>query len=446
MIGFLILLFVMIAIWVILLGSADVSEISRNWPKYRCQPTIMPFASFFGHDITENFQFCLQGILNNEVSPIVSPIYQILATFLGTIGGLMSVANSLRLEMATFVGGVNGLFQNFTDRFKQIIFRAQTTANRMRVMMARLYGTMFTLIFLTLSAQTSLFNFSDTFLFKFLDTFCFNPDTRVEIQGKGTIPVKDVQIGDRFSQTGARVTSTFSFEADGQPMVRLPGGIEVSTNHYVRYGKAFVRADEHPDAVPISGWQGGSERPLICFNTSTHEIPIGNYTFLDYDETDVADVPTMEWVDTTLNNRKESKSYAYRYDSCFHPQTRVRMKSGVCIPASAVRLGSQTQMGKVMGIVKKEVSSSCRLPTGECVSPGLLVWHKDKWIRAGDLYPIQAFSTPQIFMNCIVANSACMETASGTVIRDYFELHSPDTEQFYAKAIQDASRVITEGE
>ena len=118
MVGFLVLLFLMIGIWYFLLSSGDTSEISKNWPKYRCDITIMPFASFYGHDATENFNFCMKNMMNVEAGPLLSPVFQVIATLLGTLASLISVANSIRLEFATFMGGVNTIFQNFTDRFK----------------------------------------------------------------------------------------------------------------------------------------------------------------------------------------------------------------------------------------------------------------------------------------------------------------------------------------
>jgi hypothetical protein len=48
------------------------------------------------------------------------------------------------------------------------------------------------------------------------------------------------------------------------------------------------------------------------------------------------------------------------------------------------------------------------------------------------------------YYSFIVSPSAMIELESGVVVRDYFEVHSPDTEQFYEKAIRDASCVLAE--
>ena len=445
MLGFIVLLFVMIGVWVVLLGVADTSEVSKNWPKYRCNPSVMPFASFYGHDTTENLNFCITGMMNSEMSGALSPVFQILATFLGTITTLVKVANNVRLEMATFMGGINTLFQNFADRFLQLTSHIRTSAQRIRMLMGRVYGSFFAMIFMSLSAMTALTNFGDTFLFKFLDTFCFDPDTEVTILNKGKIPVKDVQIGDVFS-TGSKVTATFSFLADGQPMVELPGGIKVSTNHYIRHEGTWIRSDAHPDAKLIQPWSGGTERPLICFNTNDHQIPVGSYVFLDYDETSDADKETMNWVEHKLNGRLGNSSQPYEYSTLVGPTTELKLKSGKPISASSVKLGTELSMGKVISIIKKKSKWTCQLPSGEWVTPGLLIWDTKqcKWFRAGDKYRKEWDSLGWTYSSFIVANTASYELYSGTVVRDYFEVHSPDTEQFYAKAIHDASCVLAE--
>ena len=438
MLSFIILLFVMMGIWGILIGLADVSEVSKNWEKYRCKPTIIPLASFFGHDTSENFSFCMKGIMNNEAGFLLAPVFQILGTFLGTISTLMKMANSMRVEIATMMGGINTIFQNFMDRFKQLSFHMQTVAVRMRFLITRLYGTFFALIYMSISGTKALQNFGNTALFQFFDTFCFDPDTPVDIQGRGTLPVKDVNMGDRFTKTGARVTATFAFEADGQAMVELPGPIYVSTNHYIEYKGKNVRADEHPDAKPMDNWNGGKERPLICFNTSDHHIPIGNYLFLDYDETEEGDESTMSWIESRLNAspiRKESHSYLYT--TAFAPSTEILMKNGAIKSVHDIDLSDECSHGKVMGIVYKEVTEVCVLPTGEQVAPGLLFWDTEtqKWVRAGDKYPIEKSPIPVTFISLIISKSATVETASGLMMRDYVEIHSPDAEQFYAQAL-----------
>jgi hypothetical protein len=438
MLGFIILLFLFITAWVGILSLADIEEIKKNWPKYRCRPSIMPFASFYGHDTAENFNFCLTNMFNAEIGGALGPVFMILGSIVNTLIILIQVANSIRIQFATMMGGVNNLFQNFADRFKQLVATIQMSAYRMKLLMGRLYGAFFAMIYMSIAGMASMQNFTDSILFDFLDTFCFDPDTLVEIEGKGLTKVKDVVIGDVFTKTGSQVTSTFQFEADGQPMVKLPGNILVSTNHYVYFLGKWVQAKDHPLAEAQPAWNGGSERPLICFNTSDHKIPIGSFVFLDYDETEEADQETMKWIDKALNTKTTHQERNFDYTSCVSRGTEIRMNDGSTKPIEEIRLGEWVSTGKVIGVVKKEGKEYCQVPTsrGECVTPGLSFWKTNQWVRAGDVLPIQRALSNSVFYNLIVMKAACYETKDGTFVRDYVEVHSPEAEQFYAEKVE----------
>lgn len=439
MVGFILLLLLFTGIWVAMIGMADIQEINKNWPKYRCRPNIMPFAGMYGHNTAENFQFCLSNMFGSEMGTALGPIFTILGSIISTLVTLIQVANSIRVQFATMMGGVNTVFQNFTDRFKQLLAAVQMSAYRMKLLMGRLYGAFFAMIYMSIAGMTSMQNFTNSVLFDFLDTFCFDPDTLVEIEGKGSIPVKDVKMGDRFTKTGGRITSTFQFEADGQPMVELPGNIVVSTNHYIYSLGKWIQAGEHPQAIQKGSWNGGKERPLICFNTSDHKIPIGNFLFLDYDETEEGDKETMEWIATRLNGKASLKERNYNYTSCVGKNTMIRMVDGSQKPIQSICLGEQVSTGRVIGVVSKESVSSCQTPLGDTVAPGLLYWETNQWVRAGDVSEEVYLETPQTFYSLVIFKSATFETGNGTFMRDYVEVHSPEAEQFYTKKIESFS-------
>lgn len=445
MLGFTILFLFFLTGWLAMLSFADVEEVKRNWPKYRCKPNIMPFASLYGHDTGENFNFCLMNMFGAEMGAAFGPLFVVIGSMVNVLVTLVKTANSLRLQFATMMGGINTLFQNFADRFKQLSAAISMSAYRMKLIMGRLYGTFFAMMYMSISGMAAMQNFTDSVLFDFLDTFCFDPDTLVDIQGKGLTKVKDVCMGDRFTKTGGEVTATFQFESDGQPMVELPGTILVSTNHYLNYLGKWLQAGDHPDAVKREAWAGGKDRPLICFNTSDHKIPIGRYTFLDYDETEEGDKETMNWIDHKLNANVRSTERTYDYTACVSKDTRIKMKDGSLKEIHEIQLGDSVSTGRVIGVIQKQTQEFCELPLQEYVSPGLCYWQTNHWVRAGDVLPIYTLPTPQTGYNLVILNSASFETEKGTFMRDYVEVHSPDAEQFYAKKIEgEASSVLTE--
>jgi hypothetical protein len=436
MLGFILLLFIFLSGWIAMLSVADIEEVKRNWPKYRCRPNIMPFASFYGHNTGENFTFCLNNMFGAELAEALGPVFGILSTIVTTLVTILQVANSLRIQLATMMGGINTVFQNFSDRFKQLVASVQQSAYRMKLLMGRLYGTFFAIIYMSIAGITTVDNFTKTILFDFLDTFCFDPDTLVEIENKGVVPVKDVRIGDVFVKTGSKVTSTFAFDSDGQEMVELPGNIVVSTNHYIYSLGKWIQARDHPDAVPKGRWEGGNERPLICFNTSDHTIPIGSYTFLDYDETEEGDAETMKWIDKGLNAAHTQNKRAFPYSTCVAADTHIRMKDGTTKLIQDIQLRDALSTGTVIGLVQKQCTEVCEVASREFVSPGLCYWQTNQWVRAGDVLPIQTLREPQTFYSFVVLKTATFETKDGTFMRDYVEIHSPDAENVYTEKIK----------
>ncbi len=417
------------ALWYFMSTAIDIADIGRNWPKYRCSPAIMPFASFYGYDTGQNFNYCVGNIFSGQVGFFTNPFAGILGILIQNVMGFIKNLASLRVQMATMIGGVEKMFQEFVDRFKLLMSQVRTTGQRMRFLMGRVFGTFYAVIYMGMSALTSGLNFGDTAIFGFLDTFCFAPETLIHIQGRGFIQIQDVRLGDICKSNGARVTSIYRFLADGQPMVRL-GGIEVSTNHYVRHEGEWIQAGEHPDAVPIGVWSGGPSRPLICLDTDIHVIPLAGYEFSDWDETATSDEDTMILAEKLLNGCPAEKSpRPWLYQPAMDGATTVKLLDGTFVRAEDIRPDMITSMGSVIGTGRRAVYTYVELPNGLCVTPSTLIWSDDKWVRAGILHPDRIVHTdmPRVMTVMVIHGTASIETEHG-ILRDMCEVHSPDME------------------
>jgi hypothetical protein len=438
------LTFLIVILYAILYGM-DIANVSASWPENRCKPQIMPFASLYGYNTAENFNYCMTNIIKDQAGDSIGPIYQILSGFIGTISTLVQTANSLRVALATLFGGITKVFQEFGERINSLMVRIRVATVRIKMLFGRLFATFYAVIYMGMSGITAVSNFGDTFMFKFLDTFCFDPDTLVEIDNKGQIPVKDVKMGDIFSKTKSRVTACFEFYSDGQPMVTLlrkqhqqEQPILVSTNHYVQLPSGqYEPAVVHPDAISSPPWSGGIDRPLICFNTHDHKIPIGDYLFLDYDETERGDKATMRALRNIVNNSDSKEDDTINeYSPGVSETTKIALKEpkgGFCI-AKNIKLGQKIQSGRIVGIVKKEVKNFVRIGQ-DLISASSLIWRPqtNSWERA---YKVGiSIQKNDIAYSFVVTPSATIITHHGLSIRDYVEVHSPDSEDAYKKEI-----------
>jgi hypothetical protein len=438
----------------VLIGEAIYIFISSsNWADIRCLPYVMPFASLYGYDVNQNFQFCMAESFKRQAGESIAPLYKFFGGFIGVLSTLIDSTNSIRVGFATFMGGFTTLVSEFGDRFKLFMSQIRLSAQRIRMLMYRVYATFYAMMYMALSSIRAVNNFGGTVLFGFLDTFCFDPDTMVNIQGRGIIPVKDVVVGDIFvGEEVSRVTATFRFEANGQPIVSLPRTdsiipIIVSTNHYMQYKQRWIRAEDHPLASSIYYWNGGSERPLICFNTSNNKIPIAQYIFRDYDETSNGIDASISWIDNTLNGAMQGKmtshykSEWHEMITAFDSKARICKSDGTHVVADEIQLGDKlAPTGDIVtGIIDIESTSYIEMSDGR-FSPGTLMWHEPTatWQRIGDIYydKIIHVDIPIILKSLIVLSGSRIQFASGLIIRDYMEVASPWAEDAYSTALR----------
>ena len=410
--------------------SNNIQEVKANWSEYRCQPYIMPFASLFGHDPADNFQYCMHNIFNTHAQEITGPFTSVLTVFSEIIGKIFVVANSIRESIATMGGGLMVIFQDFTDRFMNFFFQVRLSAMRIKNLIGRMEAILFSIMFMGLSGIQGGVNLSNTALFKFIAMFCFVPDTLVHVEAKGHIPIADVQIGDILLPTRSRITGKFHFATPGQPMVRLRN-VQVSANHYVLHEGEWIQSTDHPEAIPI----GGAHRSLICLDTDNHLIPIRDLIFRDYDETAEAGYAMMQAVTSRLNARASMKP-AFEYSPTMNPTMRIRMADGQLKEAQHIAIHDRLSTGgQVVGIVHKEVYDVCPYADGYLGS-ATLIWDKEEWIRIGTRIPPIRLQTSQIYRGFVVLPFSQIELHTGDRIRDYVEIATPDMEEFYQEELR----------
>lgn len=430
MLGFLIVTLIFIGALVGFSKIVDIQKVKDNWETYRCRPDVMLMADYYGHDSIENLQYCLKNGFDKRAMEAIAPFYTYLGKFVEVLMTMLNSINSIRMIFATIIGSATQIFTEFSGRIQALFYRFQMAAIRMKMLMGRVFATMYAVIFMGMAGIKATQNFGNTFLFKFLDTFCFDPDTEIVLQNGTRVPIKEVKVGD-YLVGGQRVTAAFKFAADGQEMVKI-SGILVSTNHYIRYEGKWIEAKDHPDAIKAADWSGGNDRPLICLNTDTHTIPIGNYIFSDYDETPEGDEAAMKMA-TDILNGKAAPPQKGSSDMACGPKTLIKTVFGL-VPADQITLGTVLSHGTVVGLVKKECRSICRI-NGETFAAGTCIWSPEhnRWLRAFQLSK-PAIMSPLIFYSFVVTPSATIETQK-TIFRDYVEVHSKDLEAPYSAAI-----------
>jgi hypothetical protein len=416
----------------------NIERIKDDWPNQRCSPLMMPFASLFGYNTKENFEFCMGKIFNMHSASYVDSFGSVFSSFTGLLGSIFNSVSSLRNVIATLGGGINVVFQEFTDRITMFFFKLRVNAIHLKMMFGRIYAILFSVMYMGMSGISGMSSFTNTSLFSFLDTFCFPGDTPLMIQtesGARPVPIKDIKIGDVLLPGHSRVTATFSFYAKGQPMVQI-GSVVVSTNHYIMHEGKAIKAGDHPFAKQMGGW---NSEYLYCLNTSNHMIPVGILEFLDYDETNLGDYETMQYVEERINSYPSNTEYEFKeYGFALEENEKIWTKNGLKA-IKDICIGDQLSTGsEVVGVIRKEVTEMSNVD-GTKISPSTLYWNGIQWKRFGEQFPIEKVAME--CMSLIVTPNSQIELENGLRIRDYMELCSPDAELYYSKHIDTIKRM-----
>ena len=106
--------------------AVGIKNIQDNWPEYRCNPIVMPFAGTFGHDTSENFTYCIQTMQSDYMSYLLSPMNYLMSVTNGVTGELMqsiqfvrSFFNVLRNFITGIVQSIFGVFLNILTQSRQ---------------------------------------------------------------------------------------------------------------------------------------------------------------------------------------------------------------------------------------------------------------------------------------------------------------------------------------
>ena len=77
--------------------SKGFKHIQNNWPEYRCNPVIMPFAGYFGHDTEENFSQCIGQMQSSVMGVFTADLHAGQHMLQNSIGNAASSMQSIRL-------------------------------------------------------------------------------------------------------------------------------------------------------------------------------------------------------------------------------------------------------------------------------------------------------------------------------------------------------------
>jgi hypothetical protein len=143
---FIILIFVAMYFYNIL--AVGIKNIQDNWPEYRCNPSIMPFAGTFGHDVMDNFTFCIQTMQGDFMGYLLQPLNYLTSVIGSVSGDLMEAIQDIRSFFNTFRNFISSIVQSIFGVFLNILTQFQFILIKMKDMMAKIVGIMASMMFI----------------------------------------------------------------------------------------------------------------------------------------------------------------------------------------------------------------------------------------------------------------------------------------------------------
>jgi hypothetical protein len=287
---FIILIFIFLYIFNVL--SVGIQKIKDDWPEYRCNPIVMPFASVFGYDPISNFSFCIHNMMSSYMGYLMQPIkysFSVLGNISKDINdaltGVRAFFNNIRNFITNIIQSVFGVFLNILIEFQRVTINIKD-------MFAKLVGILATLMYTlegTVYTMESGWNGPPGQLVRAL---CFHPDTKVELKDGTLYAMKDLPLNS-ILKTGTKVCAVMNISnitENGEFVEKLysiDGGVNnekilVSGSHLIYNNeiKQFVHVEDLRNVI-VSDINSPN---FACLITSDHIIPIGSHIFHDWED------------------------------------------------------------------------------------------------------------------------------------------------------------------
>lgn len=285
------LLFKSVIIFVFLMTK--IKEVKENWPKYRCNPSVMPFAGMFGHDAASNFVFCLSNIQGGLMEFFLKPINGVIGIlsylgsgFLEDIQAMRGLINWLKKASSMFSINIFGILGSVMSQFQNMIIKVKDT-------MFKLIGLLMVLFNLVKSVSLVGKSTWNGPIGDVVKTFCFHPETKLILKNGKRINMKDINLGDVL-ENGSTVLGTLKVKGDPSNCFykifskKLNDYIYVTGSHKILPDNKldnstlnnFIDVENYKKAEKTNNY----EEELSCLITDDHLISIGEYTFWDWED------------------------------------------------------------------------------------------------------------------------------------------------------------------
>ena len=288
-----IIILIFIGLYVFNIIAIGIQNIKDNWPKYRCNPVVMPFANSFGQDPLANFTYCVQNMQKSYMSYLLQPVnYSI--NLVGNMGNKLSTdLNFARKFISNMRGFITNIIQSVFGVFFNLIIEIQRIIIGFKDMIGKTIGIMVTLMYMidgTVKTMQSGWNGAPGKMIRIAGR-CFDGNTPIALETGKIVKMKNININDVLSD-GSSVIATMKISNTDEFGNFISPLYEVYSEDLKEYikvtGEHLIKTKEGR-FVPVAESGMGKElnknkKYFSCLITDSHKIKIGEHIFWDWED------------------------------------------------------------------------------------------------------------------------------------------------------------------
>ena len=282
-------------------------DINDNWGEYKCNPSVMPFADFFGHDLMNNFYGCIQNTQTTFTQNLLTPVNHGM-TMLTDVGSqFQETTQNVRGFMSSLRGKIVSIIEFIYGAFVNTIVEFQRLTISLKDLFFKIMGIVVTFLYFvdgSIKALTSLWKGPVGGAIRGVGKFrvprirfprirfprvCFYGESLIPTVNTETnqimyIPAVDIKVGDTLLNDTTVLGKMKLLNDKTKPMYSLKSNnfvTLVTDSHKIYNGNDMKNISEFSDAEKLPN---NNDEYVYNFVTDKGMIKIGQYNHVDWNE------------------------------------------------------------------------------------------------------------------------------------------------------------------
>lgn len=138
--------------------NANVQSIQDNWSLYRCNPMMMPFASYFapeGTDIStqDNFSYCIQSMMSSFAPSITQPFEYLQSMSVDMMGSINESTSAAMQQSSATTSSTGSIFSSIYNVFINVIVQFNIIVIKLTDIQGKISAVMTTLLYIMTAVE-----------------------------------------------------------------------------------------------------------------------------------------------------------------------------------------------------------------------------------------------------------------------------------------------------